>query len=438
MINMHDYFYHGVWRMDWGLGNPNKTAALIAMLMLSLWSLANFRKWGFWLRLSLFTVLGIGLIHTFSRGGIIALFVGAIPIIYFSNRPWPWLNIGGATVAIWIMVGAAITLDAQDRYGQGVVQQDRSIDNRLDIWREAPEMMVDAPWGWGLGNSGHAYMEWYQPLDQSEQYRTLVNSHLTWLVELGWPLRFIYVLMWASVLLLCWPNEMARELSIPFGVWIAFAISAVFSSVAESPWLWIIPIICLIATIIFRAQRSNWPAAKYWTIPLAVSGAMILGVCIMGSNEGQISGSNDSVVLGRGDPDIWIIVNSKVMGQNYGHSIRQYLRQQGSLRSAVGVANSPDISKDKNRTVVFAGNIPCDDKTKLALSSAKRVILLNPFFSPEDAGLIKANDGRIKVIFGEFSQSPALYAWENFATVERINGIGDFMPQWPKLVLLTQ
>jgi len=45
--------------MDWGLGNPNKTAALIAMLMVAVWGLACFRKWGFWAALTLFTGLGI-------------------------------------------------------------------------------------------------------------------------------------------------------------------------------------------------------------------------------------------------------------------------------------------------------------------------------------------------------------------------------------------
>lgn len=45
--------------MDWGLGNPNKTAALIACLMIGLWALAFIRKWGFWVALVGFTALGI-------------------------------------------------------------------------------------------------------------------------------------------------------------------------------------------------------------------------------------------------------------------------------------------------------------------------------------------------------------------------------------------
>ena len=37
---MSEIFFQGFWRMDWGLGNPNKTAALIAILMVAVWSLS--------------------------------------------------------------------------------------------------------------------------------------------------------------------------------------------------------------------------------------------------------------------------------------------------------------------------------------------------------------------------------------------------------------
>jgi len=48
---MSDIHFQGIWRMDWGLGNPNTTAALISMLMITVWGLAFIRKgknhWGF-------------------------------------------------------------------------------------------------------------------------------------------------------------------------------------------------------------------------------------------------------------------------------------------------------------------------------------------------------------------------------------------------------
>jgi hypothetical protein len=55
-------------RMDWGLGNPNKTAALIALIMIAVWILGYIRDWGFWVALALFTGFGVCLILTQSRG----------------------------------------------------------------------------------------------------------------------------------------------------------------------------------------------------------------------------------------------------------------------------------------------------------------------------------------------------------------------------------
>jgi hypothetical protein len=72
---MNDIFFNGTWRMDWGFGNPNKTAAFIAILMIAVWILAYIHKWGFWIALVAFTGLGICLIHTMSRGGLVALLV---------------------------------------------------------------------------------------------------------------------------------------------------------------------------------------------------------------------------------------------------------------------------------------------------------------------------------------------------------------------------
>ena len=435
ITNMHDFFYHGMWRMDWGLGNPNKTAALIAMLMIAVWLFAYIRKWGFWIALLLFTGLGIALIHTFSRGGIIALFCGLIPLIVFAQRPWPWNKIIGITLSIWIMVGFSIYLDATGRYEQGIIKEDRSISNRFEVWKAGPQMMVDAPYGWGIGKSGISYMEWYQPVNRSEEYRTLVNSHLTWLVEFGWSLRFLYLLSWASILLLCWPSHGLRLLAIPLGVWVAFAISATFSSVAESPWLWLAPVLCLMMAITLRFKNKIWPQLKMWSLPFVLSGATLILFCLLGSRGTEIKAIQNGIVLGGGDPAIWIVVDRKVMGQNYGRTIRTYLSLSQSREESIGIVESPrNLPSLTNKTVVLAGMMPSSDLSKIGLSSEKKVILLNPSFLPQEINITEKYNSNIVVIFGEFSQSRAASAWESLGSVKHIPGAGDFLPHWPELI----
>ena len=176
---MTQYHYQTIWRMDWGLNNPNKTAALIALLMLAIWLLPLVRRWLFWVALPTFTALGICLMHTLSRGGILAAAAGfAVLLTHLRHlRPWPRGKTLAVAGAVMVMLVGAVFLQASSRFAQSY--QDRSVTNRLAIWKQAPRMMVDAPWGWGIGNSGTAYMSWYQPLKNTEQYRTLVKpSHL--------------------------------------------------------------------------------------------------------------------------------------------------------------------------------------------------------------------------------------------------------------------
>ncbi len=272
---MEGIFFNGIWRMDWGLGNPNKTAALIAILMVAVWGLAYLRRWGFWLALVMFSGLGICLVHTFSRGGIVAAFFGLFPLVLVVWRPWPWSRIIGIVVSIWIIVAALIFLQAHKRYGQGVATEDRSISNRFEIWKAAPTMMADAPGGWGMGQSGRAYMNWYQPLDNNESYRTLVNSHLTWLVELGWIGRFLYLTGWFAVFVLCFPSAQARWMAVPFGIWVAFFVGAFFSSVAESICLWVVPVLALTAVLVWRIRHRVWLGAKSWLLPPLAAAACL-------------------------------------------------------------------------------------------------------------------------------------------------------------------
>src|ERR1700722_12989777 len=100
-----DIHFHGFSRMDWGLGNPNKTAVLIAALMIAVWALAYIRKWGFWLGLPLFTGLGFFLVHTYSRGGVIGAFAGLMAVLYNLPRPWPKNKLVGVSISIWIIIG---------------------------------------------------------------------------------------------------------------------------------------------------------------------------------------------------------------------------------------------------------------------------------------------------------------------------------------------
>lgn len=434
---MSDIRFQGFWRMDWGLGNPNKTAALIATLLVAVWAIAYLRKWGFWVALAPFVGLGICLIHTYSRGGLIAAFAGCGVLLLAAPRPWPMRRVIATGVAVAVMVAASVYLQAHERYGQGVASEDRSITNRLDLWKYAPAMMVGAPGGWGWGKSGEAFMQWYQPVDRFEEYRTLVSSHLTWLVEFGWGWRFLYVLGWLAVLLLCWPDGKARWRAVSLGVWVCFGVASVFSSVAESGWLWIAPGVMLLACVIARVARRDFPPGRAWV--RCASAAM--GICalfwVAGWQRSPVHKRSDLVVIGPGAPEVWVLADAQVIGKTYGKTLRKFLEAGDGAGKTIGIAtNARAVAGTKDCVLVVTGSRTAEELESLTAKAneASKVVLLSPRFFPQEFAVKAA---KLDTSFGEFSQSPTASAWEQAGNARRLPGVGDYFPAWPENVLST-
>lgn len=432
---MEEFFFKGVWRMDWGLGNPNKTAALIASLMVGLWALSYVCRCGFWVALAGFAGLGVCMVHTFSRGGFIAVVCGLTPVLLMAPRPWPWRRIIGVMVAVWVIVGASVYLQAHERLGQGVGRADRSITNRLELWKSAPAMMLDAPGGWGFGNSGRAFMEWYQPLDRNEPYRTMVNSHLTWLVEFGWVGRFLYLAGWLWVFALCWPDARSRWLAIPFGMWLAFLVSAIFSSVAEESWVWVLPALALLAVWAWRWKVAVWPRPIAWVLPpVAAAVALLMLPAIWQGSE--IQRVRSAVVTGQCPPAVWVVVDEKVLGANYARSLRAFWREQGE--ACVGIVSDlRDLPSVAGAEVILTGRFSSAPSQKDLgnLTGASSILLVNPALYPQELGDFGELAGRITVAIGDFAQNPAALAWARKFGAQRIGGAGDFVPDWPAKLL---
>lgn len=312
--------------MDWGLGNPNKTAALIACLMAACWLLAGIRRGGFAMALGAFAGLGACLIHTYSRGGVAAAAAGQLVLLACAPRPWPRgkamavaIAVAGlAAYASWDGIGAA------RRFAQSPAQ-DRSITNRIAIWRAAPRMMVDAPRGWGPGRAGWAYAQWYQAPSTRYEYRTLVNSHMTWLVEAGWAGRCAYVFATLVALALCWPRPGGS--AVPLAIWAACLVAALFSSTLESPPLWMLPGVALAHALWHRTREKRWPSRRTWLALAAAALAAIATLAALGlasPRQTHIHGSPSFTHVGSAGPAFLLAdPDPRVLGSHYGAEIRR-------------------------------------------------------------------------------------------------------------------
>ena len=441
-------------RLDWGFGNPNKTAAFIALLMVGVWVLPFIQRQLFWLALLLFTGLGVCLMQTASRGGLVAVTVGLAALLSRCPRPWPRAYLVGSVLAVWAIVGTAVWLETTHRFSQGIGTEDLSITHRLLLWKVAPRMMVDAPGGWGVGNAGAAFMQWYQPLERTEAYRTLVNSHLTWLVEFGWAGRFLYVFGWLAVLALCWPKSKAAQksawLALPLGLWTAFAVAAWFSSVAESPWLWSLPVASLVCVLVWRMKARRWPRRWVWMTAGLGACAVLGAIAVAGLLSREfplVHFAGSRVVLGNfADPDVWVVANTDTLGKMYGRTLRQYLLSGAHLQPAqglsVGIVRSVDalpLLAMQSKTLVIAGTLAAPELARLRslVPSCAQLILLNPIFYPQDLEVGPRSMPKIVVFSGEYSRaSSAAWADALQQSPHNVEGAGDFLPHWPELILV--
>ena len=272
-----EYYYGEALRLSFGFDNPNKAAVifacavpLIGWLWMAAWRIhprgARFAA------LALCAGLLVGawycLIATYSRGGLVA--TGAALVYLVGGAVWQHrksLNSRGIRAQVWvsallvtILLGGTLWNGLGSRSAEAL-GNDASVGNRIELWGSALHMAADNPRGFGSGTSGEQYMNWYQPLDRQQGYRTMVNSYLTFLVEQGWAWFLLVAL--ASAWFWVWTQPargewLARALRASI---IAFLIAGVFSSTMEEWRLWIIPTTAAIALAAMALWRKKNPVA---------------------------------------------------------------------------------------------------------------------------------------------------------------------------------
>jgi len=440
---MQEFFYNGVKRLDWGFGNPNITAGLIATLLMAVWGLAFIHRWGFWPALVGFTALGVCLIQTASRGGMVAAILGGVVLVACLRRPWPrgrWIPI---VVALVLLGSYAVWHGVATRYGKGIVEEDGSVSNRWLIYRTVPAMMVDAPGGWGHNRAREVFHHFYQPEGRFERYGSLISSHLTWLAEWGWGERIGYIFSWLSVFALCLPSAKQRWYAGVLAAWVAFGTAAMFTTMANRWVLWVVPGILLLGVLGSRTALHDWPSRRRWfgvgngTLAI-LAGIVLWGAFVFPSRPsvrlhlGWIRMGDDQV------PAVWIAApDPAVLGQAHGQRFRQQPLEGDS--GAIHLEwHHGELDPGPSDTVVFSGKgiAGLEGKRLTTAAGAKRWILLNPDFPSQAFVEAMKSSPPIRILWGEFHAGNARYVWEGLAekndniSVERVRAAGQYLPDW--------
>ena len=436
-----DSYYNGAWRMDWGLGNPNKTAVLIACLMITVWSLALIYKGGFWPALVVFAALAWCLVETYSRGGMVALLAGVAVLLFSIPRPWPKARWIGVAALLGVLAAFVFYAKAQARYGHGLFDDDQSIDNRLIIWKQVPAMMAAAPWGCGLGNAGDFYTQWFQPVGCSQNYLNLINSHFNVMVEGGWLASVAYLIGWFAVFLLCRPLSEARLKAIPLAIWVTFGAGATFSHIEDLGWLWMLPLGALGYVILERFNLHQWPRFRSFLAGGLLSFGIVGLLVLIGIATAPILVHFDrgAVTIGKGPVTTIVLVDRKVMGSLYGHTFRKFVAANPAALSGgsfIFIETPRDLSSAPMANLVISGRFAPGSEIVSKFGQGKQVILVNPSGFPDDAGLSHDAIQKTIVYFGEYSQAPSRSSWANYPGIRiiQIDGASDFVPSWPEAI----
>lgn len=429
-----EYFYQDALRWSFGFENPNKAAVLWACalpLAWAAWVAVTRGRGSGWLRV-LGGVVATGLVlgaafclfKTYSRGGAVAAAVGVGYVVArcagaaMSGGPrgqWRWFAADAVLLAggLALFVGTGLAARSAAPLAEA---GDASVENRLVLWRAALQMAADHPAGFGAGTSGAAYMNWYQPVEMTAGYRTMVNSYLTALVEWGWPVFGLVAL--AAGFFWSWANPGGRSAAGATWAWgmrgavLAFAVAGVFSTTMEDGRLWILPVLCVGLLAVGAARdgrswRAGWPgmaAVAAGCLALVVAGSIFAA---RDAEWRKFAGCGVTAEVligprGAGDATWEVIPDAVVLGEIPGRLLRSLAAALGE-RLRVGGPKNPT-----GRRVILAG----EAVRSVELPPGSDIILLAPASVPEEAArrlLGKAQ--RVRIFVPEIDEDGRSEFW---------------------------
>ncbi|MDD5201246.1 MAG: O-antigen ligase family protein [Terrimicrobiaceae bacterium] len=448
-----DYFYNDALRWSFGFDNPNKAAVLFACalpLAWAAWALAWRSKGrlarGMAASLSALLVLAAAglLFKTYSRGGAVA---GACALAYMLIRAW-----SGGALRDWkpkrvrlIAEGLLLAAIGGMLWWTGLAGRllepvegagDASVENRLVLWKRGLQMAADNPAGFGAGRSGAAYMNWYQPVEMTAGYRTMVNSYLTALVEWGWPAFGMAML--AAAFCWGWGNpargdsaggDAASGLRAAI---LAFAAAGIFSTTMEEGVLWILPGLCLLVLLGWSVIERRPLSAALPSMAAAVGGCAILyaagGILSARDDERrQFSASaaeRGSVRIGpqNASGEEWVVVpDEAVLGASCGKLLRPLAK---SLRVRLNVRSSAPRAPGQ---LMLAGDAVRD----AGIHGARRLVLLAPeAMEPSRADALLGGAAHALIFVPDIDEDGRAEFWRGVASdrkgveVVTVEGVG--------------
>ena len=318
-----------------------------------------------------------------------------------------------------------------NRVSSMVTLESSSANCRADIYLSGLKMLTDAPHGFeNVDSPAVIYYHWYQSPELSEQYVSMINSHLEFMCMYGIALKLFYIFLWIFVFLLTIPRKGSILSSVAFCIWVCLFISASFSNVANYWPLWIAPVLFLLPALV--ENRNKLKKMKFWGLA-AVSTmfvAIILFLCSIGlPREEKLYFKGESVYIGKPseNPILVLQPNRKILGNKPGRYLIAYVRENNKH-----IILSEHVENVRYCTVVICDSYDEDDVEKI---HADRIIFFNSDF-PSEQKKDWMFGKNILVILGEFCNWKNREGWRHMAKanhniqLEVLECVADYIPDW--------
>ncbi len=438
-------------RLQWPFINPNENGCLFATMALLSVALFFFRSR--WIRIAgglVFVAASALLVSTASRGAMLALVAGLAPVFAFKCRT------ALRSKALWALA-AIVILSAVVWFGthnsklltRGLRGKSTwSNQVRLEMWKAAPQMMVEAPGGWAFARAGLGYFSWYQDLGNLTMTGSLMNEHLTRLVDYGWKARVGYVFAWVFGLTLLFGAAWRTRNAVPFGMWLAFAVAGWFNPVFVNWKLWIVPWASVGLFLCARPWRVFSLRFLLFTAlggVLAAAG-LLAAIYAVGSRSPDrgfpIRVAKGRVCVNGDNPRTWIVDDGKALGGIMAcRDIRGWYVYRPETQPVGYVRDVKRLPSGKIHRLVLAGEAGeawmrrmSDGGLEMQRNPPDEVVFISPTFPPSALPDGFLRSCKVKYVVGEFA---ARYDEEfrnppKWVTV--VSGMELYHPAWMMLV----
>jgi len=358
-----DDFWRDGERLKLWFANPNLAGGFLALCALCALGLLFVNLWpvrilGAAVALSLLVLLA----KTGSRASLLAFLLGGGLMAVTRFRAllsWKALL---PVLACAVLAGGYFAFNGgSGRFTTKLFVEGSAKTSRFPIWREVPRMIADAPLGWGVGNSGKAYVRWYQ-VEQTCLLEDLISGHCTFMAEHSWPTRFAYVFAWIALGALFVRNALAGRSPVPLGVAGALAFLGVLHPIFSS---WELVSMAAVVGAVALAEWRDWRGMKKLAMPSAAAAALVcfalfaVGRWLPATEDAvPIRGGRTAVCVNGSKPEMWIVDDDYVLHGGYwwllGREIRDWCGSAPAERS-VGHAFSASAVPSCCRQLVLVG-----------------------------------------------------------------------------------